>query len=99
MKLVSAIMAIYILGLIIVPCADVHAEYDSNKAGVQLIDTHENHVDTCSPFCFCDCCQIVSQPEYHSFTTPSINLFESLVTFYQASEFSIPITFWRPPKI
>lgn len=87
------------MGLLIVPCADIHAENDSTDTSINLIDTHEKHVDTCSPFCFCDCCQTVSQPEYHSFLSPSVTTIEGLNSFYKDSEFSIFISFWRPPKI
>ncbi len=87
------------MGLLFVPCADLHAENNSADTHIHISNTDENHVDTCSPFCFCDCCQIVSQPEYHSFITPSIIFIDKLEAFYQASEFSVPITLWRPPKI
>lgn len=99
MKLFSAIMAIYIMGLLLVPCADAHAENDSTNTNTELIDINKLHVDTCSPFCLCDCCQIVSQPEYHSFVTPSIITIEKLAAFYRAFGASVPITLWRPPKI
>lgn len=99
MKIFSVIMSIYLLGLMFVPCADIHAENDLSNTVIETLDTHENHVDTCSPFCFCECCQTVSQPAIYNYFTYFSTLIETSTPFIQASEYSVPITLWRPPKI
>ncbi len=99
MKIVSAIMAIYIMGLLFVPCADLHAENDSGKAKFEISDTQENHIDTCSPFCFCECCQTISQPVIDHFFQFYTTLISTSVTIIRISEYSVHTSMWRPPKI
>lgn len=99
MKVFSAIMAIYILGLMFAPCVDAHAEDNSEEPQIESIDTHENHIDTCSPFCFCDCCQTISQPAIYNYFSHFEILTGTSVHFITAPEFSVPVTLWRPPKI
>ena len=99
MKLFSAIMTIYILGLIILPCPDVHAENDSTKTNIKLNDTSQNNVDACSPFCLCDCCQTISYPaNYHHFSHFT-TLIGTSIPYIGSSELSVLILRWRPPKI
>lgn len=92
-------MSIYILGLMFVPCADIHAENDSDNTLIESVEHSENHVDTCSPFCFCDCCQTISQPAIYNYFSHFATLIETSIHYITPSEFSVPITLWRPPKI
>lgn len=99
MKIFSVAMSIYILGLMFVPCADVHAEIISDNINIHLLSEHNNNIDLCTPFCICDCCQKISQPVINNYFTCFFTLIETTVPFIQTSEYSVPITLWRPPKI
>lgn len=92
-------MAYYLLGLMLVPCAEIHAENDLSESTIETFDIHENHVDMCSPFCFCECCQTVSQPARINYLVFFSTLIRISSPNIQTSEFSIPITLWHPPRI
>ncbi|MFV0268060.1 MAG: DUF6660 family protein [Draconibacterium sp.] len=99
MKFFSAILSVYILGLILLPCPDVHTENKSGIVSVESIDTHSNHMDSCSPFCVCDCCQTISYPATYHYFSHFTTLIETS-TLYQANPgLSVTIVFWKPPKI
>jgi hypothetical protein len=99
MKLFSAIMSIYLLGLMFVPCADGHTENKDDNTKIETLSSQENHIDTCSPFCFCECCQTISQQATYNYFSYFASLIGTVVPYVQASEYSVPISFWQPPKI
>lgn len=63
MKTIGFILVTVILGLVFVPCADgiTCADTEIERSQSQHAD-HEHDDEThdcgCSPFCFCDCCQV-----------------------------------------
>jgi len=105
MKWLSCIFALYILSLCAYPCQDNgdHSDFASNqihkeKACEGHHDSNCNH--KCSPFCFCNCCQVntvVSVPMYLQvfITIPSIRI----TTFIESRLPEIPEVIWQPPKI
>ncbi len=99
MKLISAIIAIYIIGLLLVPCCDVHAENDLDNPKIEIKDLHENHIDTCSPFCVCDCCQSLSHPGFNHYFSYFSSLIGVVIPHIYRCPLSAPIDLWRPPKI
>ena len=97
MKVFSAILSIYILGLLLAPCSDVYAE--SNPETVILsADTHSHGADACTPFCFCECCQTLIQPAVVYHFTAFTTLIESITPLIITSESLFIHSFWRPPK-
>jgi hypothetical protein len=99
MKLFSAILAIYIMGLLLVPCADLHAENGSEISYIKIPEKHQDHFDTCSPFCFCNCCQTLSQPALYYYFNHFDTVTGTTVHVINTPEYSVSIPFWRPPKI
>ncbi|WP_394800873.1 DUF6660 family protein [Maribellus maritimus] len=99
MKLFSAILSIYILGLIILPCDDVHTENKSGNVSVEIADMHLEHIDSCSPFCTCNCCQTISHPANYHYFSHFTKLIGTSITYIDSSVLSAPIFLWRPPKI
>ncbi len=63
MKIITAILAIYIFGLNFMPCNDNVADLEE-QSGIHLTSSedghqdHEHSSDLCSPFCQCHCCHI-----------------------------------------
>lgn len=99
MRLFSVLISFYILGLMFVACTDVHAENNHHKQVYEAIDLHEHHIDACSPFCFCDCCQTICQPEFYLVLTPALTFTVELNSYLTYSEYTIYFPFWRPPEI
>ena len=104
MKILAYILSIYILILTFVPCSDVHWDADdySHISLIQQQDNHnhqDNEIDLCSPFCFCNCCQTLSQPDI--FASYQANLTFSEITYPLLIQNNIDraISFWHPPKI
>ena len=100
MKILSVIFAVYIVVLAAMPCADIHAA-DNDKISVELQEQNHSHsgdVDLCTPFCYCTCCQTLSQPTIYS--TFQINLvgFNLATPLIVKNEMKCTIFFWRPPK-
>jgi hypothetical protein len=75
MQSIAVILAFFIMGLSIVPCADNDLSEDES---ISISASHTDHdhdadVDLCSPFCVCQCCQS------HFTTHP--NFYTNLVLF------------------
>lgn len=96
MKAISAILLIYILGLIFVPCTDAHADSNPNTT-IEIVHAADEHADLCSPFCFCDCCQTLShQAKYFHFD----NYFDQVSMILPNNQYGERICIlphWRPP--
>ena len=96
MKAISAILSIYLLGLIVVPCTDVHAISNPNIT-IEIVNALDQHVDLCSPFCFCDCCQSLShQAKYYLFAN-YIDQVSMIMPYNQYGERIFIFPHWRPP--
>jgi hypothetical protein len=100
MKSLAIIISVYILALTAIPCADVHAA-DTHSVSVELLEQSNNHssdVDLCSPFCFCNCCQTLSQTTTFNTTQVIFAGFDIATPVLVQNEMECTITFWRPPK-
>ncbi len=61
MKFQIIILALYLFGLNMVPCADGVTDNDASLEHIIALDDNhrdETHYDLCSPFCQCQCCQM-----------------------------------------
>lgn len=102
MKIFAFFMAVLVLTLSVMPCADINAMSKSNwqteiKAAHQNSD---NHIDICSPFCQCSCCAGFSIN--HSVAAiVSVSILPHTQTgFFPPSEIikvSLPV--WQPPQL
>lgn len=59
MKLFAYLLALVVLVLSIMPCADVPEDHSVQKTELSSTtsDHHHSDEDQCSPFCSCHCCQ------------------------------------------
>lgn len=101
MRLLGFILAILILALNFLPCADSCA-IKGEKVKSEITTQHQgdDHNDTCSPFCHCACCAGFSIN--HVVTALSSSPLISSKNFYSylpdnLIEISLPI--WQPPKL
>jgi hypothetical protein len=101
MKKIALLLAFYILALSAMPCNDIHAiAIDSTDTGVTLQsheDEHEHHMDLCSPFCSCDCCQTVAETVNQIQTQIENSFFSADVAPCFHTEIESISSFWRPP--
>lgn len=61
MRLIAYILAVYIFGLMIIPCQDNHLFVQNDRIEMASVYSHSHHdwhtgTDLCSPFCQCQCC-------------------------------------------
>lgn len=104
MRWKTAILLIYILGLLAVPCSDVYNScVASNSVQKELTHNHsDDNDDHCTPFCQCSCCS-VSVVKFN-FKMPEFNLPQHIISVKNAvikdcqviSSYSGSI--WQPPK-
>jgi hypothetical protein len=105
MRSIAFILAIIVLALSFVPCADSSYSIKSGKVKAELTkgpsqDNDMGHKDACSPFCQCSCCagftinHIYKSTDGISILTEK-KLFSHLPT--DIADISLPI--WQPPKL
>lgn len=103
MKLFASIMALVVLALSVMPCADMAAT--GGKANISYSQNHsgqdQDAPDDCSPFCTCSCCSTSFNLSINSTPAEAIPLFDGRVIIaYNSSkpiEISLPI--WQPPQL
>nr|NQU90277.1 hypothetical protein [Bacteroidota bacterium] len=101
MKFIAVILSVYVMVLTAMPCADVFAA-DTNSVTLEVFEqshSHSHDVDLCSPFCFCDCCQTLSQITKHFIFQINLVSFNLSMSSLVQDEIECAISFWRPPKI
>jgi hypothetical protein len=100
MKLITVILSIYIIAISAMPCFDVHVETNSvSIENLKQNDNQKSYVDLCSPFCFCNCCQSLSDPNFLNNMQCSLISYELSFTLAEQTYLNPTISFWRPPKI
>ena len=98
MHILSGILSVYLLGIMLLPCDDVHTHDYHEHATVEIEQGHEANVDACSPFCFCDCCQLIIQQAPVAHFSHFDNIVDAPIIPTQKSVLSVPGSLWRPPK-
>jgi hypothetical protein len=103
MKALALIMAIYMLGLSIIPCSDANAKTSTQQNKPAQQHEHEDHEDGCSPFCICSCCNNIVYISTTSLTTiiatqqyfkkPNTKIENTAIANTYLSNI------WQPPKI
>lgn len=104
MKIFAFIMAVVVLALSIMPCADDANAMNGSKAKTELTKSpHQkdsSQSEACSPFCQCSCCAgfsinhlvaaITSIPQYGGNPTSS---------FLPANVREVALPIWQPPQL
>ena len=105
MRVFATILAIVIVGIGFVPCADGVATLTSNDIHHADIDTHsenDHHTNHCSPLCVCGCCNTVVTSITQDLIQ-EIPFFDN--TIKEKDDFILPIVrpiyfaIWQPPQI
>lgn len=101
-QIITAILSVYLLVLMVMPCSDAHTHLGTNTRAhfSKSTDTH-NHADVCTPFCVCSGCvaAIVLQPalefevlQFDALHNEPANLYESVASSFYGS-------IWQPPQL
>ncbi len=105
-KVLTFILAFYILVLSAMPCGDMHNDCNGSNAKTELSQNHDHQKDKddyCSPFCTCSCCsasivaldfkpfQLKKPAEFSITQKLTIRNFSFVSNFYG--------NIWQPPKI
>ena len=102
MKLLSYLLAFYLILLSAVPCCAVD-ECPDDKIDVTATTDHEKGDDdcgNCSPFFSCEGCAAATiSYDPLSFDIPVINISPVYTSYIQSSLPRIDYDFWQPPKI
>jgi hypothetical protein len=102
MRFFKIILAVYLLGLSLVPCSDETTDKDTIVTIEASSDSHSDHTgheDNCTPFCNCSCCgvAVLIAQNFFLFEKP---VFNSSELFYKPEAvLSISHSIWLPPKI
>lgn len=111
MKWVSIILALYVLGLSVWPCADEALPTNRQERGAVLIaasvpvpDPVHDHHDACTPFCTCACCAatISIVPHVNYSVVPTVELVPIATAIFQyiPVHWASPLSaIWQPPQL
>ena len=106
MRFFTFILSLYLLALTGLPCTDM-LEGEESSASYEFVTTptgeHSHfHLDICSPFCICTCCQMVicTPTTYEALTiaqaTATIPSYSYPLTVWSSNYYG---NIWTPPKI
>ncbi|SEG11026.1 DUF6660 family protein [Sphingobacterium lactis] len=109
MKVISAILTLYILVLTFIPCSDHFAETDcfghdhTEEHHRPKEHSHDHSKDSCTPFCTCSCCGI-SLTAAEEINFPIIEPFETHYSIDRSDkEYSLinkyNVNIWQPPQV
>ncbi|WP_310587713.1 DUF6660 family protein [Fibrella rubiginis] len=103
----TIILALYVLGLSVWPCADAALPANRQEQGAVLIaasaPVHDNH-DACTPFCTCACCTatISITPHFSYSVMPMVELVPIATAIFQyvPLHWASPLSaIWQPPQL
>ena len=103
-KLLTAILSVYILLMVCKPCVDDEIICaDDKELASSENHSHDSHDDSCSPFCICNCCsvQIVIFAQPIVYNLRSVCAVIQIPTPTDKSSFNSDFfgSIWQPPQI
>ncbi len=102
-KCITALFALFLLVLAMVPCTDTHSgpvSDDELSMHVSNQDEHNHGDESCSPFCTCQCCSVhvtfseLPSPLVFRLAMEDVVHPQAIGTPLQAN---VPV--WQPPKV
>ena len=105
MKFFTFIMAVLVLTLSVVPCADNGNAMYAGKAKTEITKPSEqqqdnNHSEACSPFCQCSCCAGFYINHFiASIIIIPLYVGNSSCSFLPADVNEVALPIWQPPQI
>jgi hypothetical protein len=101
MKMFAFAMAIIVLVLSIMPCADAKAVTKGIKTELKQDRLGgDSHNDNCSPFCQCACCAGFSiNHKVPGFTSITAFVSKPKSPYLPSNIFKIALPIWQPPQL
>jgi len=104
MKFFALIMAILVLALSVMPCADNEALQGKEGAKTELSKTtkQQNYPiqDDCSPFCQCSCCAGFSINHLVASVATELYISGNPTSSFLPSEvINVSLPIWQPPQL
>ncbi len=103
MKFFAFIMAVLVLALSVMPCADNGNAMYGGKAKTQITkqsQQDDNHNDACSPFCTCSCCAGFSVNHFVASVTTIPKFTNHPASRFLPSEIiEVALPIWQPPQL
>jgi len=104
-KLLTVLLAFYILLLPGIPCTDTNE--GNLQAQAQCVtssshEDHENKEEGCNPFCNCTCCGQIFTPVFFPLKTIAVKPITKKRRHFYAADGFLPGyygTIWQPPKL
>lgn len=102
MKIFAFIMALIVLAMSTIPCADGAVAMSKAKTEIQKTNHQQNDHPTrdCSPFCSCSCCTGSPIPQHVVkliFVKPE--LIRNYNSVYSSPIKEISLSIWQPPQL
>ncbi len=103
MKFIAFLLSIYILGLSFVTCNDDAEDMSSDTivASISKGD-HQNsgELDLCSPFCYCQCCQVsIDTMTYFSYKLLTQDFFAKVYAYQDGTLQNVTASLLQPPQV
>ncbi len=102
MKFFAFIMALLVLVLGMLPCADANEMHSSAKTEISKQSQHKDtqQQDDCSPFCQCTCCAgfFINHPIAFAATLPLFQT-ERVGSSLSADVLEVALPIWQPPQL
>lgn len=103
MNNIAIILSLYILSLNFATCDDVAvADNDIKTEILQDIDNDLNHLglDSCTPFCSCQCCHIhVTKFQISNFSSVDPQVFSKIFYYQDRVKKDFSSTLLQPPRV
>ncbi|MCF6280129.1 MAG: hypothetical protein L3J14_07260 [Flavobacteriaceae bacterium] len=101
MKLIAFILSLYILALNFTICTDIE---DSNMLKTEITQSqdheHNTSKDLCSPFCYCQCCQVLAtNPLSFDFKLDINRVSNQTFLHFDSLGKEITFTILQPPRV
>lgn len=98
MRILCALLAVYVLALSVHTCSDGNAQEHVACAQEQSGDEHHD-LDVCSPFCTCTCCAGITYVKVVRFQQVVVPMHTRVYSESTAAVLSMPRTpVWQPPQ-
>jgi len=103
-RVTAFLLAFYIAVLVGIPCNDSDTCADEKKTNTALVisthDHNQDEADTCSPFCFCTCCNVqINQPSYFHFEFTTLKFKDENALAHVPHVLPISLSIWQPPRL
>lgn len=106
MKLLSAILAILMIYLSVMPCDDINETKNSGVESSFLTQCNQHNdghaeSDDCSPFCICQCCHtpVIMNTFFVRTSVVSFTIQDKLGYYESLNANSFINTVWHPPQL